>query len=90
MLTSRFMFNLREAYLSGNTGGTSSSLAQNMSSVNFTANVVGNLGASLTFGDPDDDSRLNNGDNEKNKPSPVTCDDPFTFGLISDGAVQAM
>ena len=85
------MFNLREAYLSGNSGNASSSLAQNMTSIHFTANVVGNLGAPLTFGDPDDDLGLSDGDNfGGDGPNPVFCDDPFAFGLIQEDAVEAM
>lgn len=82
LLLSRFMFSLREAYLSEQAGDTSSSLGSRyMSTVRFTANIVGNMGAPLT------DSELLEYADDDREPPPVTCDDPFAVGLIKNEAV---
>ena len=84
ILISRFMFNLRDVYQSGNARGTSSSSsAYQLSSAHFATNVIGNFGAPLTLGDPG----LTNGSQDE-PPAPVVCDDPFMVGLVKEDAVE--
>lgn len=84
------MFGLREAYLSDQSGGTSAAVSSRpWSSVHFTANIVGNIGAPLTDGDTVDDSEwYTDRDEDRERQPPVVCDDPFAVGLIRQRAVQ--
>lgn len=62
-----------------------------VSSIRFTANVIGNIGAPLTDGDPVN-PELEDADEDQELPPPVICDDPFTVGLITEepGVVGTM
>jgi len=80
LLLSRFVLNLREAYLPDQPGVPSFAIGSlHISSIHFTATIVGNLGAPLTHGDPV--HRSLDGEDEDQEPAPITCDDPFAVGL---------
>jgi len=85
VLLSRFMFCLREAYLSDQSGHTSHIIgSRGWSSLHFTAgNIIGNIGAPLI-----DDSLgewfTSGADEDREPPSPVVCNDPFVVGLIKE------
>jgi len=86
ILLSRFMFGLREAYLSDQSSSTSQAVGSHAwSSVRFTApDIIGNIGAPLTDGDSPGEWFTGGADEDWGPPLPVVCDDPFTVGLIKE------
>ena len=78
-MLSRFLFNLREAYMSASAVSSTFSV---FSDAQFNKHI-GNLGASLQYSE-------NTLVDDEDSPSqqPVTCDDPFRVGLVSDDTVE--
>lgn len=88
-MLSRFMFRLREVYLSDQSDGTSTTSSCPWSSIRFAANIVGNLGAPLSDGNSVDEWFVD-GDEDHKPPAPVFCNDPFAVGLIKEGTFETM